>query len=283
MIDLHCHLLPNIDDGAQSPTQALAMARLAVAEGIRTTACTPHIYPGLYENDRAGILAGVARLRVLLAEADIPLTLTHGADIQIVPDLVPGLRAGRLVGLNDSRYFLFEPPHHSVPQAFSRLVFDCLAAGYVPVITHPERLSWLDEAHYEWFVDAAVDGAWIQITADAVIGRFGSRARRWAERFLADGLVHILATDAHDDRHRPPRLGEGRRAAERWVGAVEAERLVVQRPRAILANQDLLSVAPPPALADAGDTASNTGEAGEPGQVGLLGRLSRWWGWGGHA
>ena len=281
MIDLHCHLLPNIDDGAQSPTQALAMARLAVAEGIRTTACTPHIYPSLYENDRTGILAGVARLRDLLAEADIPLTLTHGADIQIVPDLVPGLRAGRLACLNDSRYFLFEPPHHSVPQAFSRLVFDCLAAGYVPVITHPERLSWLDEAHYEWFVDAAVDGAWIQITADAVIGRFGSRARRWAERFLADGLVHILATDAHDDRHRPPRLGEGRRAAERWVGAAEAELLVVQRPRAILANQDPLSVAPPPALADVGDTAPNTGESGEPGQVGLLRRLSRWLG-GGH-
>lgn len=283
MIDLHCHLLPNIDDGAQSPTQALAMARQAVAEGIRTTACTPHIYPGLYENDRPGILDGVARLRALLQEADIPLSLTHGADIQIVPDLVPGLRAGRLACLNDSRYFLFEPPHHSVPQAFTRLVFDCLAAGYVPVITHPERLSWLDEAHYEWFVDAAVDGAWIQITADAVTGRFGSRARGWAERFLADGLVHILATDAHDDRHRPPRLGEGRRAAERWVGAAEAERLVVQRPQAILDNQDPLTVAPPPALADAGEAHLDDGEASGRGPGGLLGRLGRWMGWGAHA
>jgi len=278
MIDIHCHLLPDIDDGASSTTQALAMARLAVAEGIQTTACSPHIYPSLYENDRTSILRGVERLRALLREADIPLTLTHGADIQIVPDLVPGLRSGRLVCLNDSRYFLFEPPHHAAPLAFSRLVFDCLAAGYVPVLTHPERLFWLDEDHYEWFVDAAVDGAWIQITADAVTGRFGSRAQYWAERFLADGLVHVLATDAHDDVHRPPRLGEGRRAAERWLGAAEAMRLVELRPRAILANADPLSLVPPPALADARALAMSEPETRVGGHWGLIRRLSRWLG-----
>jgi protein-tyrosine phosphatase len=254
MIDLHCHLIPNIDDGAASPEAALIMARLAVAEGITTTACTPHIYPTLFENDSAGILAGVKGLRCLLAEADIPLQLTSGADIQLVPELVQGLRTGRMPTLNGSRYFLFEPPHHSVPPAFDRLIFDCLAAGYVPVITHPERLGWLSDHHYDWFVNAALDGAWIQITADAVTGRFGRQARYWAERFLDDGLVHILATDAHDPVHRPPRLGEGRRAAERWVGSAEAERLVLERPQAILNNLDPARVPPPPALAeDAGD------------------------------
>ena len=284
MIDLHCHLLPNRDDGPKSFTMALAMARLALADGITTTACTPHIYQGLYDNDRAGILRGVDELAARLREADILLHLTHGADIQIIPDLVPGLQAGRLASLNDSRYFLFEPPHHIVPQTFARLIFECLAAGYVPVITHPERLIWLDEAYYEWFVDAAVDGAWLQVTADAVTGRFGSRAQYWAERFLSDGLVHVLASDAHDDVHRPPRLGDGRRAAERWVGAAEAERMVVLRPQAILANLDPRTVPPPPALAEG--KVEGTDEATEEGaqwrgkededeRTGFLQRLSR--------
>jgi len=262
MIDLHCHMVPHIDDGASSVDVALKMARIAVAEGITTTACTPHIYPAVFENDQAGILQGVARLRERLAEAAIPLDLTYGADIQIVPELIEGLRSGRMATLNGSRYFLFEPPHYSVPQYFEQQIFDCLACGYVPVITHPERLKWLNDAYYQWFVNAAQDGAWIQITADAITGRFGREARGWAERFLDDGLVHILASDGHDDVHRPPRLSEGRRAAERWVGAAEAERLVLQRPQAILDNLDPAKVPPPPGLVEGAGGADEDAKAG---------------------
>lgn len=250
VIDLHCHLLPGIDDGAGSLDVSLAMARIAVADGITTTACTPHIYPGVFENRRDDILLRVAKLSEQLAQADIPLALTGGSDIQIVPELVDGLRGGRMATLNGSRYFLFEPPHFVAPPTFARLVFESLNAGYVPVITHPERLTWLDETHYPWFVDAAVDGAWIQLTAGAITGRFGKHARYWSERFLDDGLVHLIATDAHDEIHRRPLLAEGRRGAERWVGAAEAERMVLDRPRAILDNQDPHTIAQPPALAD---------------------------------
>ncbi len=263
MIDLHCHIVPHIDDGAPSVDVALKMARIAVAEGIITTACTPHIYPAVFENDQAGILQGVALLREHLAEAAIPLNLSYGADIQMVPELLTGLRSGRMATLNGSRYFLFEPPHFSVPQYFEQQIFDCLASGYVPVITHPERLKWLNDDYYQWFVNAAQDGAWIQITADAITGRFGREARGWAERFLDDGLVHILASDGHDDVHRPPRLSEGRRAAERWVGAAEAERLVLQRPQAILDNLDPAKVPPPPGLVEgAGGTDEDSGARG---------------------
>ncbi|WP_295384900.1 CpsB/CapC family capsule biosynthesis tyrosine phosphatase [uncultured Thiodictyon sp.] len=268
MIDLHCHLLPGIDDGSNSLAMSLAMARLAVAEGITTTACTPHIYPNLFENEGSDIRRRVARLADQLHAADIPLKVTHGADIQIVPELVAGLRSGRLPTLNGSRYFLFEPPHVVVPLAFERLIDDSLAAGYVPVITHPERLGWLSEDTYGWFVNAVFEGAWIQLTADAVTGRFGKGARRWSERLLDDGLVHLLASDAHDDIHRPPRIGEGRRAAERWVGAAEAQRLVHDRPQAILDDRDPLGVAPPPALADTPEPAVGGSRLGR-----LMGRF----------
>lgn len=248
MIDLHCHLLPGIDDGAADLATSLRMAKIAVADGITITACTPHIYPGLFENRADGIRSAIARLRADLAEADIPLQITEGADIQLVPELVEGLRGGTHPTLHGTRYFLFEPPHHTLPVRFQESIHDCLALGYVPIITHPERLTWLGESTYPWFTEAARTGAWIQVTAGALTGRFGRLPRYWGERMLDEGLVHILATDAHDPKHRPPLLAEGREAAARWLGEEEANRLVDARPQAILEDRDPAEVVPPPML-----------------------------------
>ncbi|WP_295455966.1 CpsB/CapC family capsule biosynthesis tyrosine phosphatase [uncultured Thiodictyon sp.] len=235
MIDLHSHLLPGVDDGAPDLATSLAMARVAVSDGIEVMACTPHIYPGLYENQGTAIRQAVAELQTHLDEAGIALRLSLGADAHIAPDLLDGLRSGRVPTLHDSRYFLLEPPHHVAPPRLEETVFNLLTAGYVPVITHPERLSWIEE-HYEVFVELARKGAWLQVTSGSLTGRFGSGAQYWAERLLDEGWVHILATDAHGVERRPPLLAEGRRAAERWVGAEEAGRLVTTRPRGILEN-----------------------------------------------
>ncbi len=233
MVDLHSHLLPGVDDGAPDLTTALAMARLAVADGIAVMACTPHIYPGLYENQGPAIRQAVAELQVHLDEADIALRVTYGADTHLAPDLVAGLRSGRVPTLHNSRYFLLEPPHHVAPPRLEETVFNLLTAGYVPIITHPERLEWIED-RYAALVELARHGAWLQVTAGSLTGRFGASARYWAERLLDEGWVHILATDAHGVDRRPPLLAEGRRAAEPWVGADEALQLVATRPRGIL-------------------------------------------------
>jgi protein-tyrosine phosphatase len=94
MIDLHCHMLPGIDDGSPDLATSLAMAKIAVADGIQVTACTPHIYPGLYENDSIGIASAVEKFRQALERDSVGLRLTYGADIQIVPELLAGLRCG---------------------------------------------------------------------------------------------------------------------------------------------------------------------------------------------
>jgi protein-tyrosine phosphatase len=235
MIDLHCHLLPGIDDGATDLDMALRMARMAVDDGITTLACTPHIYPGLFENDAAGIRAHIDTLRGHLAEAGIPLKLTWGADAHVSPDLLPRLKAGTVPSLADSRYFLLEPPHHVAPPQFDSYVFALIAAGYVPVITHPERLSWIED-HYPTFCALSDKGAWMQVTAGSLTGRFGKAARYWGERMLDEGRVDILATDAHHPERRPPLLAEGREAAAQWVGAEESIHLVETRPLGILRN-----------------------------------------------
>lgn len=233
MIDLHCHLLPGIDDGATDLEVSLAMARMAVADGIETTACTPHIMPGVYDNAGPQILDAIARLQGHLNEAGIALRLVSGADVHIAPDLVAGLKSGRVLPLAGSRYFLFEPPHHIAPPRLDQLAFDVLAAGYVPIITHPERLSWI-ETHYETFGKMVHAGAWVQITAGAVTGRFGRRPRYWSEKLLEDGLVHILATDAHNLRNRSPILSEARQAVAERLGEAAARDMVLTRPQGVL-------------------------------------------------
>jgi protein-tyrosine phosphatase len=246
MLDLHCHMLPGIDDGATDLDMALAMARMAAADGIRTVACTPHIYPGMYENTAAGIRAAIAAFQAQLDATGIALRLVEGADVHLAPDLIESLRAGRVPTLAGSRYLLLEPPHHVAPPRFEDAVFELMTAGYVPVITHPERLTWV-ETHYDLFLRLVQRGAWMQITAGAITGRFGRRVQYWGERFVGEGQAHILATDAHHPQRRPPLLAEARDAAARLLGEVEAGYLVQTRPAGIVANEDPAGLPPHPA------------------------------------
>lgn len=244
MIDLHSHLLPGIDDGAQTLDDSLTMARQAVADGTTILACTPHIYPGLFPNTPAIISQAVLQLRQALKDNAIPLEIVYGADIQIIPELVSRLRNGELPTLNNTRYFLFEPPHHVPNTAMLELVHNSVAAGFVPIITHPERLSYAF-GKYREFAKAVASGAWLQLTGNAITGHFGPDVAKLSERFLRDGLVHIVASDAHDAIHRPPVLSRAYERCVALVGEAEAEQLFVQRPRAILDNANPVDVAPP--------------------------------------
>jgi len=246
MIDLHSHILPGIDDGSKNLEMSLTMARMAVDDGIKVMACTPHIYPGLYMNDSAGIAAARDALQAALDEHGIALKLTTGADVHLVPGLLERLRAGTVPCLHNTRYLLLEPSHHVAPPRFAESVFQLVAAGYVPVITHPERLTWVED-HFQVFVDLTKQGAWMQITAGALTGAFGPRAKYWGERFLGEGLTHILATDAHSTGRRAPLLSQAKAIAERLLGPEEARLLVEGRQTALMNDASPASVPPLPA------------------------------------
>jgi protein-tyrosine phosphatase len=235
MIDLHSHLLPGVDDGARDLSVSLAMAEAFVQDGVTHVACTPHILPGLYNNTGPEIKAAVAQLQRALDDHGIALRLVTGADNHITPNFVAGLRSGHLLSLGDTRYVLVEPPHHVMPVRLEDLFFDIAVGGYVPILTHPERLTWI-KGHYDVIQRLAQNGVWMQITAGSLAGAFGSSAQYWAERMLDEGLVHILATDAHDPQRRPPCLGQGKMLAEKRVGRIEAEYLVYTRPKGVLDN-----------------------------------------------
>jgi protein-tyrosine phosphatase len=166
--------------------------------------------------------------------------------VHLVPGLIEGLRAGSIPSLHGTRYVLLEPPHHVVPPRFAESVFQLITAGYVPVITHPERLTWMDD-HYPTMRQLVQAGAWMQITAGALTGMFGPRPKYWGERFIGDGLAHILATDAHSSTRRVPVMSEGLAVAEKLLGREEALLLVTGRPGALMRDLPPSQVAPLPA------------------------------------
>lgn len=245
MYDLHNHLLPGIDDGATDISVSIEMARAAAESGTMVMACTPHYTPGVWSNIGPDIRARAQQLQAVLYERGIPLQLTTGCDMHVNPDMIEGLRTGRLLSLNDTRYVLLELPHHAAPARLDDCFFGLLSAGYIPIFTHPERVGWIQN-HYDSIKRLARSGVWMQITAGSLVGSFGSRARYWAEKMLDEGLVHILASDAHDMKKRPPQLREGREIAAQWVGDYEAYNLTVARPYGILCNQPPASLPPVP-------------------------------------
>jgi protein-tyrosine phosphatase len=275
MIDLHSHILPGLDDGAPELAVSLDMARAWVADGVHVVACTPHILPGMYHNTGPGIRKAVASLQAELEREGIPLRLVTGSDAHVTPDMVAKLRSGDILTLADTRYLLVEPPHHVAPARLEEFFFSLMVAGYVPILTHPERLSWI-ATQYKLVENLFERGVWMQITAGSLTGMFGRQPKYWAERMLDEGKVHILATDAHEMRRRIPKLSRGRDEAAKRVGVEAAEHMVVTRPEGILANALPASLPPPAASHMMADR--STAAVGNSGPKGFSSKLRRFFG-----
>lgn len=256
MIDLHSHILSALDDGATDVAVSIAMARIAVADGITHMACTPHIFPGKYNNSAATILPAMHSLQAMLDAQSIPLTLYSGADIHIAPDLVERLKSGEAPTLNRTRYFLLEPPHEILPPRLEDFAGRLLEAGFVPIITHPERLSWAGR-HFDVIQRLADLGCPLQLTADSLTGGFGAAAKQLSERILREGRACFFASDAHGVSWRKPVLSSAFALVAGQYGQEEAERMFRHRPAAILSNAEPGEILPSPREV--------TGAGGEPG------------------
>ena len=238
MIDLHTHLLPGLDDGAPDLATSIAMARMAVADGTRIMACTPHRMPGRYDTAAQQIEDGVRSLQGELSRAGVELQLIVGSDVHIAPDLPAVLRDHPAYRLNRTRYFLFEPPHQIAPPGMVRVVEDVVAAGFVPVLTHPERLQWVEQK-YDLLVALNEAGCLMQITCASLTGRFGAGRRKLALRMLEEGRIDLLASDGHNLEGRPPIMGEAYRLVRSLVDEATARRMCVATPAAILRDRPL--------------------------------------------
>jgi protein-tyrosine phosphatase len=244
VIDLHCHVLPGIDDGPATIEGSLALARAAVDGGTHTLVATPHV-SARYGNRAAGIEAAVERLGDRLREDGIELELRTGAEIAIskLAEIEPDELAQ--LGLGGGPYLLLEPPFTPVATGVAPIVHDMLARGHRVVLAHPERCPGF---HREprMLAELVRAGVVTSVTASSLVGRFGRDVQRYALAMLERGLAHNVTSDAHDDLRRPPSI----EAELREAGAdALAGWLVREVPAAVLAGADIpprpqVSVAP---------------------------------------
>jgi protein-tyrosine phosphatase len=240
LIDLHCHILPSLDDGAGSLEESLAMGRIAMEDGIHKMVASPHTMNGLFENPLGTVQQEVARLQEAFQEAGILIELIAGSDTHLCPGLVAHIERGEAVTIgNMGKYLLLELPSQAVPPQVKDEIFALKLNGITPIITHPERnLLILNEP--ERLEEMLSMGALSQITARSLTGGFGEGALRGAVHLLKQGLVHVIASDGHSADYRPPILSRAVDAAARVLRSrEEAERMVRDTPGAILEGIDV--------------------------------------------
>lgn len=244
MIDIHSHILPGLDDGAQTWEDALQMARQAVADGIRVMVATPHLFKGRVVdpqkiNEKSAILDLIGRFKERLAAEGIALEILPGCDVPLSVEALMLLEDDLLLTINDlKRYLFLELPDTAIPPATEEICFRIKSKGITPIITHPERHLIIQEApdRLRRLLDL---GCLSQLTAGSLTGRFGRHVARASRQLIKKGYVHLMATDAHNPSSRPPLLSQALNELSTLVGPERARAMVTQVPGKIIKGEPI--------------------------------------------
>ncbi|MEE9165290.1 MAG: CpsB/CapC family capsule biosynthesis tyrosine phosphatase, partial [Nitrospinota bacterium] len=206
-IDIHTHILPEMDDGSKSWEETLQMCRIAVEDGIKTIALTPHIRNGAYWFEEEEISQKAGELKKHVKEHGIALNITTGADVHLDPETLALIEKG-IYSINPGRkYVLIELPDDHIPQKMEENIFHLLIKGITPILSHPER-NYEIQRNPQKLYELVNKGLLAQVTASSITGGFGIEAKKTAEVLIRHRLVHIIASDAHSVNWRPPVLKE---------------------------------------------------------------------------
>lgn len=200
MIDIHCHILPQLDDGPKSLEQSLEMCQQAVENGYTDIIATPHHLKKSYDNPGSLVKEQVNQLNVELNKRAIPLIIHAGQELRIHEELLTKLQQGEAITLADSNYVLIELPTSAIPLYSLTLVSQLIQSGYKPIIAHPERNSIIKQQPDK--LTAFIDlGVYTQLTWKSL--SFNSNFKKISKTLIRKELIHFIATDAHDTTHRP--------------------------------------------------------------------------------
>ena len=237
MVDIHCHILPDIDDGPRSWELTAEMCRIAALDGITHIVATPHCDDQFaYDRDLYTEMLGQ-----LSDAAEGKLTFSLGCDFHFsYNNIQDALVHPRRYTIGESQYLLVEFSDFGIPPEVKQNLLFIASNGMVPIITHPERNQPLLHKP-EMVLEFVEQGYLVQVTANSLTGYWGSRSKSMAEWLLKRQAVHAIASDAHDPVRRRPVLSEARKVVEELVGAEAADALFVQNPAAIVEGERLPS------------------------------------------
>jgi protein-tyrosine phosphatase len=235
MVDIHCHILPNVDDGSRSWEMTAEMCRIAADDGIRHIVATPHCnHKFAYDRPR------YEDMLLQLREAALGrVEFSIGCDFHFsYENITDALKNPTRYTVNGTRYLLIEFSDYGIPPDTKNHIFAMTSRGLVPIITHPERNPLLVRRP-EGILELIDAGALVQLTANSITGFWGTKAQSVSKWLLERDAVHVVASDAHDSRHRRPVLSEARLSLTKLVGDDVAEDLVLNNPQAIIDGRPL--------------------------------------------
>lgn len=232
MIDIHNHILPGIDDGAESIDDAVTLLRLAIDDGINHLVCTPHIHPGRYQNSLSNIQEVFTQFCALPEIMELPIQLAVASEIRLSDEILILHRQNQLPYIGqwfNTDVLLLELPHERLPMGVSSLMGWFRQQGVTPLIAHPERNRELMRCP-EAAVQLVEQGALFQVTAASLTGRFGEKVQSFTHWLLQRGLVGFVASDAHHAVKRPPSMSKAHRVLSKTYGEQVANELCRDNP-----------------------------------------------------
>ncbi len=242
MTDIHCHILPEIDDGAESLEEALEMARMAVESGVTHLIATPHCnlpYASEKNYASAPLMERFLKFQEHLRLADIPLSVFPGCEVLCTPDVPTLIRQGKLLTLANSNYLLTEFFFDEELSYMDDMLSAISAEGLIPVIAHPERYDTVQHSPHvveRWFRNGYI----IQVNKGSILGRLGRHAQSTADWILDHGLAHAVASDAHSSVMRTPDVTQLRQYLFDFYDSEYAEILLELNPSRILNGRAVL-------------------------------------------
>ncbi|WP_432407015.1 tyrosine-protein phosphatase [Wukongibacter sp. M2B1] len=237
MIDIHCHILPYVDDGAKHMDEAVQMARIAYEQGIKKIVATPHyIEDGEYLSVR--IDKKVERLNYVLKQKKIELEVLVGNEVFITPNLPSLIKSRKINTINQTQYLLIEFPLFSLPNYIENVIFELKLIGIVPIIAHPERYRFISE-NPNVLIKYIDIGVLCQINSGSIIGDYGKAIMEASLNLIKHDMAHVVASDAHSMKGRSPRLKIAYEKVQKLYGEEKAKELFYVNTRKIVEGKDL--------------------------------------------
>jgi len=240
MIDLHCHILPGLDDGAQSLEEAVEMAKMAEEDGIEKIVATPHFFRGSFFYEDLSLIEEKRRqFSQALKNNNIRVDILSGGEVHISHNLIDEISRNKaFLVLNNSSYMFVEFPAGHIYSSVKELFFELISGGIIPIIAHPERNAVFQQ-NPSLLYDLIQMGGLAQANSGSFTGMYGREVETASFRFLNLNLIHFIGSDGHNSRSMPPKLSEARKRAGAIVGEEIARAFVKDNPQAVVNNLEL--------------------------------------------
>lgn len=237
LIDMHCHIIPGVDDGAGSKKDVSEMLLMEYRSGVRKIVLTPHYRKGMFEPDDQEVQNGLKEIKQVIRELEVEMEVFLGCEYHANSDMIKELVEHERFRMNGSRYVLVEFSSRHNFTKIRNWIYELVKAGFEPIIAHVERYPAVTEKK-ELVQELIELGAWIQVDAGAILGEDGWRLKTISRKLLKEELIHFIGSDAHDNRKRRPNLKECYLYVAKKKGEQYAQELFFDNPRVLLKNEE---------------------------------------------